>query len=70
MVRSAQRVSNHEGSRRRDRGTASWFETAFGLLTMRLLSRRPPAKPLGTEACDVVSVRDAGDKERAAYDDL
>lgn len=26
--------------------------------------------PLGTEACDVVSVRDASDKERAAYDDL
>lgn len=23
--------------------------------------------PLGTEACDVVSVRDASDKERAAY---
>lgn len=26
--------------------------------------------PLGTEACDVVSVRDASDKERAAYDNL
>jgi hypothetical protein len=37
MVRSAQRVSNHEGSSGLDRGTASWFETAFGLLTMRLL---------------------------------
>ena len=39
MVRSAQRVSNHEGSRRRHPWTASWFETAFGLLTMRLLKR-------------------------------
>ena len=37
MVRRAKRVSNHEGSRRRRSGTASWFETAFGLLTMRLL---------------------------------
>lgn len=26
--------------------------------------------PLGTEACDVVSVRDASDEERAAYDAL
>ena len=26
--------------------------------------------PLGTEACDVVSVRDASDRERAAYDKL
>jgi hypothetical protein len=26
--------------------------------------------PLGTEACDVVSVRPASDKERAAYDRL
>ena len=40
MVRSAfRRVSNHEGSRRRHPGTASWFETAFGLLTMRLMKR-------------------------------
>ncbi|MCW6509222.1 BrnT family toxin [Lichenifustis flavocetrariae] len=26
--------------------------------------------PLGSEGCDVVSVRDASDKERAAYDNL
>ena len=26
--------------------------------------------PLGTEGCDVVSVRDASDKERAAYESL
>ena len=38
MVRRPLAVSNHEGSSWRDRGTASWFEPRFALLTMRLVA--------------------------------
>ncbi len=57
----SRRAKPSPAGRERLMPVGTWFDDA--VVTVIL-------SPLGTEACDVVSVRDASDKERAAYDAL